>query len=100
MIVANTAQVPDVLHGLAQTRVTIPDDLSVIVFDDNPWTELVTPPLTAIRQPVDMLAMHSVELVIARMQGKLPAAARHIEVEADFVVRTSCVPFPKPNLGR
>ena len=93
MIIANTAQVPNVLRRLAQTRVMIPDELSVIVFDDNPWTELVTPPLTAIRQPVDMLAMHSVELVLARMQGKLPASARHIEVEADFVVRASCAPI-------
>ena len=93
MIVANTAQVPNVLRRLRQTRIVIPDELSIIVFDDNPWTELVSPPLTVIRPPVDMLAVHSVELVVARMQGKLSESARQIEVEAEFTVRASCAPI-------
>jgi LacI family transcriptional regulator len=70
--------------------VRIPDDLSVIVFDDNPWTELTSPPLSVIRQPIGMLAVHSLELVLGRMQGRLPAGARTIEVKADFVPRSSC----------
>lgn len=90
LIVANTAQVPNALRGLVRAKVRIPKDLSVIVFDDNPWTELVTPPLTVIRQPIDMLAMHSVELVLARMQGSLPRSPRQIEVDAEFTVRESC----------
>ena len=68
----------------------IPDELSVIVFDDNPWTELTSPPLSVIRQPIDMLAVHSLELVLGRMQGRLPPAPRTIEVKADFVPRSSC----------
>jgi LacI family transcriptional regulator len=90
MIVANTAQVRNALRRLSQSGVSIPDELSVIVFDDNPWTELVSPPLTAVRQPIDMLAMHSVELVLARMQGKYSSTPRTIEVESEFVERSSC----------
>jgi LacI family transcriptional regulator len=37
-----------------------------------------------------MLAVHSLELVLGRMQGRLPAGARTIEVKADFVPRSSC----------
>jgi LacI family transcriptional regulator len=37
-----------------------------------------------------MLALHSLELVLGRMQGRLPAGARTIEVMADFVPRSSC----------
>jgi LacI family transcriptional regulator len=93
LIVANTAQVQNVVRRLAQTGTDIPHDLSLVVFDDNPWTELVTPPLSAIRQPIDLLATHSVELVLARMQGRIPNAKRTIEVEAEFVSRSSCAPF-------
>ena len=70
-----------------------PTELSVIVFDDNPWTELTSPPLSVIRQPIDMLAVHSLELVLGRMQGRLPPAPRTIEVKADFVPRSSCSPL-------
>ncbi|TQM10749.1 LacI family DNA-binding transcriptional regulator [Pseudonocardia kunmingensis] len=89
LVVANTAQVRVVLRMLAQARIAIPDDLSVVVFDDNPWTELIRPPLTAVRQPIDMLALHSVELAHARMRQKLPPAPRRIRVVAEFLERSS-----------
>jgi LacI family transcriptional regulator len=93
LIVANTAQVQSSVRRLVQMGVRIPEDLSVIVFDDNPWTELTNPPLSVIRQPIGMLAVHSLELVLGRMQGRLPAGARTIEVKADFVPRNSCAPL-------
>jgi len=95
LIVANTAQVHASLKRLSQMRVQIPGDLSVIVFDDNPWAELVTPPLSAVRQPIEMLARHSVELVLGRMQGRLPEGMRTIEVQPEFIPRSSCAPLRK-----
>ena len=50
----------------------MPGDLSLIVFDDNPWTELVSPPLSVVRQPIDMLALHSVELAVGRLKAHSP----------------------------
>jgi LacI family transcriptional regulator len=93
LIVANTAQVQSSVRRLVQIGVRIPEDLSVIVFDDNPWTELTSPPLSVIRQPIDMLAVHSLELVLGRMQGRVAAAPRTIEISADFVPRSSCSPL-------
>lgn len=92
LIVANTAQVQSSVRRLVQIGVRIPEDLSVIVFDDNPWTELTSPPLSVIRQPIDMLAVHSLELVLGRMQGRLAPSPRTIEVKADLVPRSSCSP--------
>jgi LacI family transcriptional regulator len=93
LIVANTAQVQSSVRRLVQRGARIPEDLSVIVFDDNPWTEMTSPPLSVIRQPIDMLAVHSLELVLGRMQGRLPDTPRTIEVKADFVPRSSCAPL-------
>ncbi|MHC6591288.1 LacI family DNA-binding transcriptional regulator [Arthrobacter sp. C152] len=93
LIVANTAQVQSSVRRLVQMGTRIPEELSLIVFDDNPWTELTTPPLNVIRQPLDMLAVHALELVLGRMQGKLPDGARRIEVRADYLPRNSCAPL-------
>src|SRR6201746_191852 len=71
IIVANTAQVRSSLRRIKQSALVVPDDLSVIVFDDNPWTELVSPPLSVVRQPIDMLALHSVDPAMRRPRGAL-----------------------------
>jgi LacI family transcriptional regulator len=96
LIVGNTAQVRSALHRVKQSTITVPDDLSLIVFDDNPWTELVSPPLSVVRQPIDMLALHSVELAVGRLKGALTEAPRRIRVDAEFVQRSSSAPHPSP----
>jgi LacI family transcriptional regulator len=96
LIVGNTAQVRSALRRVKQSSIAVPDDLSLIVFDDNPWTELVSPPLSVVRQPIDMLALHSVELAVGRLKGALTEAPRHIRVDADFVQRSSTAPYPAP----
>lgn len=90
LLVANTAQVRNVVRRLAQLRIDVPGALSLIVFDDDPWVELVSPPLSVVRQPIDLLARHSVELVLSPMRGPIGAAPRTVEVEAEFVMRSSC----------
>lgn len=94
LIVGNTAQVPAAMRRIKQSGIAVPDRLSVVVFDDNPWTELVSPPLSAIRQPIDMLALHSVDLAVKRSKGELPDAACRIQVEAEFVRRSSTAAVP------
>ncbi|GAA1681999.1 LacI family DNA-binding transcriptional regulator [Microbacterium lacus] len=97
LIVANTAQVRNALRRLAQTRIAIPEDLSVVVFDDNPWTELVSPPLSVVRPPTSMLAVHALELVSARLRGRVTDEPRTISVPAEFVARSSTVTItPNP----
>ncbi len=96
LVVANTAQVRSALHRLQQIGARIPDDISVIVFDDNPWTELVSPPLTVVRQPIDMLALHSVEIAVARVRGQLVDAPQRVDVSAEFVRRSS-TGAPRPD---
>ena len=53
----------------------------------------MSPPLSVIRQPLDMLAVHALELVLGRMQGRLPEGPRLIEVKAEFLPRNSCAPL-------
>jgi LacI family transcriptional regulator len=96
LIVGNTAQVRSALHRVKQSAVNVPDDLSLIVFDDNPWTELVSPPLSVVRQPIDMLALHSVELAVGRLKGALTEPPKRIRVDAEFVQRASSAPRPSP----
>lgn len=89
LIIANTAQVIPSLRRLAFSGLSIPEDLSVIVFDDDPWTELFTPALSIIKQPTEMLAAHSIELALntAGERGRT-----NLLVQAEFIERGSTAP--------
>jgi LacI family transcriptional regulator len=100
LIVGNTAQVRSALRRVKQSSIAVPDDLSLVVFDDNPWTELVSPPLSVIRQPIDMLALHSVDLAVGRLKGALSEPPRRIRVDAEFVQRSSSAPHPSSIAAR
>ena len=86
LIVANTAQVVSSMRTLRQRGTAIPSELSVIVFDDDPWAELFQPALTAVHLPTDMLALHALELVLSTENH---SKSRSILVEAEFIVRSS-----------
>jgi LacI family transcriptional regulator len=55
-----------VLAAAHRLGVRIPDDLSVVGFDDSPAASLVWPALTTVRQPVMDMAAAAVDMLIAR----------------------------------
>ncbi|MEZ0072547.1 LacI family DNA-binding transcriptional regulator [Planotetraspora sp. GP83] len=67
--------------------VRIPRDLSLIMFDDVPWAELCSPPLTVIAQPAQDVGYRAAELVLR--QGRRP---RTVTLPTELVVRASCAP--------
>ena len=58
------------LKGLRQAGLRVPDDVSLIGFDDAPWFELFDPPLAAVAQPIDALAAAAVEAMLELLAGR------------------------------
>lgn len=48
----------------------VPEDLSIVGFDDNVYSSLLDKPLTTMRQPLEALACASVQAMLDRIQGK------------------------------
>lgn len=70
----------------------IPNDISVIGFDDIRYAAMIVPPLTTIRQPIDQIA----ELVVKYLIDKIkdPAIAPiHQILPTSLIVRETCSPF-------
>jgi LacI family transcriptional regulator len=70
---------------------TVPDDISVIGFDDIPTASCVFPKLTTMHQPFDAIAAYAVREVVGMIDGQSTAAAR-IAFPAKLVVRGSTAP--------
>ncbi|MBQ1043680.1 MULTISPECIES: LacI family DNA-binding transcriptional regulator [unclassified Micromonospora] len=78
----------DVARGLG---LRVPDDLSVIGFDNIPESALVDPPLTTIRQPLQRMGAESLRLLIDLIAGV--ERDTHIQLPTELVVRASCRPL-------
>ena len=57
------------IRRLAEQGVSVPEEVSVTGFDNIRWTDVVTPRLTTIAQPVGAIGAKAVELMQERMSG-------------------------------
>jgi LacI family transcriptional regulator len=66
----------------------VPDDVSVVGFDDIPWAQLHTPALTTIDMPVEDMAAAAVEMLVRRM-GARAEPRRRVVFNVDLIARDS-----------
>lgn len=60
-----------VYKSVRQNRLTIPDDLSIVGFDDNPLSSFSWPPLTTVRLPKEKMAEYHLSILNAvLLQGR------------------------------
>jgi DNA-binding LacI/PurR family transcriptional regulator len=85
---ANDLSAIGVLHALAEAGLRVPDDVSVVGFDDLRLSAFTTPPLTTIRQPAAQIAERATEMLIGLTRGKRVRRLRHL-LEPELVVRRS-----------
>jgi LacI family transcriptional regulator len=79
------------LHAALARGLRVPEDLSIVGFDDTTEAELVTPGLTTVRQPLAEMGRMAVSL-LTRMLGDQPLEALHVELATKLVVRGSTGP--------
>jgi|SRR5665647_992 len=77
-------------------RLRIPDDLSVVGFDDLSIAQYVTPSLTTVRQPHSEMAAEAVRMVLAMKSADRPGPPTRIELATNLVVRQSTAPLEVP----
>ena len=78
-----------VKSALREAGLNIPNDISIVGFDDIPWAEYSDPPLTTIRTPAQKMAYEACVLLLDLMKGIEPEN-RHVVLESELVVRKSC----------
>ena len=67
----------------------VPDDLSVIGFDNVPESALSDPPLTTIEQPIQQMGFDATRILIGLIEGE-SVESTHTTLPTKLVVRGSC----------
>jgi LacI family transcriptional regulator len=72
----------------------VPEDVSVVGFDNIPESVLCQPPLTTVAQPIREMGRRAIELLIAMLRGQ-DLTAHHVMLSTDLVVRQTTAPPPE-----
>jgi LacI family transcriptional regulator len=76
------------VEAIQELGLTIPADVSFLMYDDFAWTRLTTPPLTVIAQPVYNMGVAAAKALIRQIEG-LPPLAPAPQFTATLVRRGS-----------
>ena len=83
------------MSALREAGYRIPEDVSVIGFDDIQTARFLNPGLTTVRQPLKKMGMLAAQTVLRQLQSPNDAlhAARQLVVEPEFIIRSSTGPY-------
>lgn len=76
------------LAAVARLGLRVPGELALVVFDDHPYFEHFSPPITAVSQPIHEMGLAALDMLFALMSGGTPERERILPTQ--LVVRASC----------
>ena len=82
------------IRAIQEEGLRVPQDISVVGFDDIQWAAFNTPSLTTVRQPLVKMGQIAAETVIGMIENNREHIAE-IAIEPTLVVRESTGPVPK-----
>ena len=69
------------MQELRERGLHVPDDMSLVGFDDMPFAELIDPALTTIRQPIAAMGRLGFQTLLTLMNHEQPQMLTRLPVE-------------------
>jgi LacI family transcriptional regulator len=88
---ANDEMALGCMNGARALGLRLPEDVSLVGFDDVPGARTAQPPLTTLRHPLDLMAQATVQELMRRILRQ-PGKRQRVEFPAEMVVRESTAP--------
>jgi LacI family transcriptional regulator len=92
LFAANNFIAIGVMKALYEAGVRVPEDMSVVAFDDLPLGLLVQPFLTVVAQPAYDMGYRATKLLLKRIAYPDEASSEEIVLPTQLLVRQSCRP--------
>jgi LacI family transcriptional regulator len=88
VFVSNINQGIGALAAARDAGCRVPDDISIVAYDDDPICDYLGPPLTGIRMPMHEMGATAVDAMLARIDGR-PAKDVTVPTAPELIVRRS-----------
>ncbi|GIH08453.1 LacI family transcriptional regulator [Rhizocola hellebori] len=89
---ANDQQALGMLRALHERGIRVPEDISVVGFDDIPEAEFLSPPLTTVAQDFDEVGRQCLATLLELLEAEEGLPVVHPRVQPALVVRASSGP--------
>lgn len=90
VVVTDDCSAMAVMKVFQEAGLSVPDDIAVTGFNDEPFTSYISPALTTISRPGYLMGMKAMELLIEIIrENKSLACGEKIVLESDLVIRNS-----------
>lgn len=89
LIAANNQMTLGALLAIRELGLSIPDDISVIGFDDMEWAPLADPPLTTVAQPTYEMGVKSAQMLLDKIEETADGAPSRILLKTTLMERKS-----------
>jgi LacI family transcriptional regulator len=83
------------MRALREAGLRIPDDVSLVAFDDLPAALVIEPFLTIMEQPAYEMGRRATELLLDRLADRGPEDVQEIVLPTELVIRASSAPPPE-----
>jgi len=83
------------IWAFREAGLNVPEDISVVGFDDVPLAVFSSPELTTVRQPLQRMGQIAAKTLIDQIEGKAKFQAE-IVIEPELIVRASTGPASRP----
>jgi LacI family transcriptional regulator len=92
VFVASDSMAIGAIKAIRDFGLRVPDDVSIVGFDDIPSAVTIEPELTTVRQPIERLGQLGVDLLIDRLERGDAGASGvdRVVLPTELVVRQSC----------
>ncbi len=81
------------IEAARSVGVSVPDDLSIVGFDDTEIARMASPLLTTVRQPLQEMGAVALRTVLRLVAGE-KIDSKHVELATELVIRASSAPAP------
>lgn len=88
VIAVNNLMAIGAIKAAKEIGIKIPEDLSVIGFDDSLLSQVIEPSLTVVKQPLAEIGKAAARLLIRQLRGETEAET--VEFNTRLVIRQSC----------
>lgn len=89
IICANDSMALGAINKLHESGLKVPEDISIIGFDDIEFASQIIPPLTTVSAPINEISMRSFNMLESLIAGKA-LENRHIALPANLAIRGTC----------
>ncbi|HTJ58685.1 MAG TPA: LacI family DNA-binding transcriptional regulator [Devosiaceae bacterium] len=89
LFVANAEMALGVLGEIKRRKLAVGQDIGLIMFDDTPWAQFVSPPMSVVAQPAYDIGAQAAEMLMQQVMGVAPGQPRRITLSTMLVVRES-----------